>query len=236
MTNPDLTYNNIQTDSNDQILNKVMSAPVIYVRQDPQCGLCPDTYKVYIRSSVISDGNFDILKDPLFHAVDEACCLCEESCSTLNFYSPVDKRIIHYNVTLPKCCELFCDRCCKSEKCCVKYGDPLHASYGPNSNLRFGYYRRRYGCCWKLSPDEWEFFGKGGESKYKVEVECCASFNPCIQFCPLKLYIKKGGSEIGTIIRSPRGCCNCYTYEIQFPSGFTLEDRLLLIALCCKRL
>ena len=245
MTNPDLTYNNIQTDSNDQILNKVMSAPVIYVRQDPQCGLCPDTYKVYIHSTVISDGNFDILKDPLFHAVDEACCLCEESCSVLNFYSPFDKRIIYYNVAPPKCCEGFCGncckgfcgKCCKSESCCscVKYGKPLFASYGPTSNLRFGFYMRRYGCCWKLSPNEWEIFGKGGDSRYTVQVECCASFNPCIQFCPLKLYIKKGGSEIGTIIRSPRGCCNCYTYEIQFPSGFTLEDRLLLIAFCCKR-
>ena len=48
--------------TNDQILLKVMSAPVVYVRQDPKCSLCPDTYKVYIHTAVISDGNFDILK------------------------------------------------------------------------------------------------------------------------------------------------------------------------------
>ena len=102
--------------------------------------------------------------------------------------------------------------------------------------MRFGYYMRRYGCCWKLSPNEWEFFGKGGDSRYRVQVECCASFNPCIQMYPLKLYIKRGDSEIGTVIRSPRGCCGTYTFEIQFPSGLTLEDRLLLIAFCCKRL
>ena len=40
---------------NDQVLLKVMSAPVIYVRQDPKCSLCPDTYKVYIHTAVIGD-------------------------------------------------------------------------------------------------------------------------------------------------------------------------------------
>ena len=239
-TNQDVSYNNIQDDPNDQILNKVMTAPVIYVRQDPQCGLCPNTYKVYIHTAVIRDGNFGILKDPLFNAVDEACCFCEESCSVLNFYSPINKKIIHYNVTPPNCCGIFCGNCCAPKKCCscscIKYGPPLFASYGPTSDARFGYYMRRYGCCWKLSPDEWEFFGKGGVSRFRVQVECCASFNPCIQYCDLKFYIKKGDSEIGTVMRSPRGCCGSYTYEILFPSVFTLEDRLLLIAFCCKRL
>ena len=245
-TNHDLSYNNIQTDLNEQILNKVMTAPVIYVRQDPQCCLCPDTFKVYINACVIKDGNYDILKDPLFHVVDEACCLCEESCSSLNFYSPFDRKVIYYNVTPPSCCEGLCGNCCegscgnccKWKKCCscVEYGVPLYTSYGSTSNLRFGYYMRRYGCCWKLSPNEWEFFGKGGDSRYRVQVECWASFNPCIQMYPLKLYIKRGDSEIGTVIRSPRGCCGTYTYEILFPTGFTLEDRLLLIAFCCKRL
>ena len=67
---------------NDQVLLKVMSAPVIYVRQDPKCSLCPDTYKVYIHTAVIGDGNFDVLKDPLFNVVDDTCCICCKGCST----------------------------------------------------------------------------------------------------------------------------------------------------------
>ena len=129
--------------TNDQILLKVMSAPVVYVRQDPKCSLCPDTYKVYIHTAVISDGNFDILKDPLFNAVDDTCCICCKGCSILNFYSPLDNTTIHYNMTLPKCCE----QCCREQKCCscVKYGVPLNGSYGATADLRFGYYARRYG-------------------------------------------------------------------------------------------
>ena len=220
--------------TNDQVLLKVMSAPVVYVRQDPKCSLCPDTYKVYIHTAVISDGNFDILKDPLFNAVDDTCCICCKGCSILNFYSPLDNTIIHYNMTLPKCCE----QCCREQKCCscVKYGVPLNGSYGATADLRFGYYARRYGCCSTCSTDTWEFFGKMGESRFLVEVECCQAFNPCMHLCPLRLHIKTGDTEVGTIIRSPRGCCGTYTFEIQFPSSFTLEDRLLLIAFCCKRL
>ena len=231
-TNQAVVYNNV-TAPNDQILLKVMSAPVIYVREDPKCCFCPQTYKVYIHAQAISDGNFDILKDPLFNVVDDACCLCCTLCSVLNFYSPLDNSTIHYNMTLPKCCEKCCpDKCCA----CVRYGAPMNGSYGPTHDLRFGYYAQRYCCCCSCcgSPT-WEFFGKMGESRFMVEEECCQASNPCNHCCPLRFHIKNGGADIGTVIRSPRSCCGTYTYEIQFPSGFTLEDRLLLIAFCCKR-
>ena len=74
-TNQAVVYNNVAVAPNDQILTKVMSAPVIYVREDPKCCFCPQTYKVYIHAEAISDGNFDILKDPLFNVVDDACLL-----------------------------------------------------------------------------------------------------------------------------------------------------------------
>ena len=60
-TNPAIVYNNAPVAPNDQILLKVMTAPVIYVRQNPKCFLCPQTYTIYINSAVIADLNFDIL-------------------------------------------------------------------------------------------------------------------------------------------------------------------------------
>ena len=234
--NQAMVYNNAPVAPNDQILLKVMTAPVIYVRQNPKCSLCPQTYTIYINSAVIADLNFDILKDPLFNAVDEACCLCCSGCSTLNFYSPLDLSTIHYNITLPTCCEQCCKDCCKKKACCdcVDYGVPLNGSYGASADMRFGYYARRIACC-SCCSFCWEFFGRMGESRFMVELSCCQANNPCAHLYPLKFFIKKGEAEIGTVIRNPRGCCGTFTYEIQFPSEFTLEDRLLLIAFCCKR-
>ena len=224
--------------ANNELLNKVMTAPVIYVRQNPKCCLCPDTYKVYIHSAIISDGNFDILKDPLFDVVDDACACCCASYSVLKFYSPLDNSM-QYNMAFPGCCEDCCK--CKETKCCDchHYGVPLFGSYGANQDSRFGHYARKFcgncACCSALNSDLWEFFGKMNEPRFEVQVDCCQSFNPCMNLYPLTYHIKNGEQEIGTVTRSPRGCCGTYTYEIQFPSGLTLEDRLLLIAFCCKR-
>lgn len=236
-TNQAVVYNNVAVAPNDQVLTKVMSAPVIYVREDPKCCFCPQTYKVYIHAEAISDGNFDILKDPLFNVVDDACCTYCTPCSVLNFISPLDNTTIHYNASFPKCCEQCCPEKCCPEKCCacVRYGVPMRGSYGATLDMRFGHYARRYCCCTCCGAPTWEFFGKLGESRFLVEMECCQAFNPCNYCCPLKFHIKNGDADIGTVIRSPRSCCGTYSYEIIFPSSFTLEDRLLLIAFCCKR-
>ena len=216
---------------NDEILNKVMTAPVIYVREDGGCFLCPPSYKVYIHSEVISDGNFDILKDPLFNVEDDAKCCLFLSCSTLKFISPSDNNTIHYNLTLPKCIESCCPEKCFS---CPRYGPHCNGSYGATPDMKFGYYAQRYYLCSCCGTPTWEFFIKG-ESKFTVEMECFKAFIPCNQLCELKFQIKNGASELGTIIRHPKGLCGTFTYQIQFPSEFTLEERLLLIAFCCKR-
>jgi hypothetical protein len=39
---------------------------------------------------------------------------------------------------------------------------------------------------------------------------------------------------LGQLSRSPKCLCSWYTYEIQFPTDPTVEDRLMMIALCCK--
>lgn len=227
--------------ANNDLLNKVMTAPVIYVRQDPKCACCPETYKVYIHTAVIGDGNFEVLKDLLFRVVDDACCKCSETCSVLKFYSPVED-IVQYNIAYPGCCENCCKDCCKKKCCdcnCYSYGMPLFGSYGDTQSSRFGHYARRFCgdccCCSYLNSDQWEFFGNALDSRYYIEVDCCQSFSPCMNLYPLNFHIKSGEQIIGNVIRSPKGCCGTYTYEIQFPTGLTLEDRLLLIAFCCKQ-
>ena len=243
LTNQDAVFSEATSaPTDDQSIIKVMTAPVVYVRENPKCCFCPDTYKVYIHSAVISDGNFDILRDPLFDAVDIACCACFQPCSALNFLSPADPTLVHYNIRFPTCCEQLCARCCNFKDCCkcscdcscISYQNPLYASYGATSSRRFGYYARRVHCC-ALCSTKWEFFGKMDDSRYIVEVDCCQAKNPCNHCYPLNFYIKRENVEIGKVIRSPRSCCGTYTYEIQFPSGLSLEDRLLLIAFCCKR-
>ena len=236
-----LEVNQVQVyGANNQLLYKLMSAPVVYVRQDPKCSLCPQTYKVYIHTAVIGDGNFEVLKDPLFSVIDEACCLFCESCTTLNFYSVLDNTI-QYNVSYKKCCDECCK--CKETKCCdcncTAYGPSLFGSYGANQDSRFGRFTQRFCgnccCCSYLNSDEYEFFGKMDESRFVVKVDCCQSFSCCMHLYPLYYHILNGDQLIGNVIRSPRGCCGTYTYEIQFPAGLTLEDRLLLVAFCCKR-
>ena len=234
---------------NNDLLNKVMTSPVIYVRQNPKCALCPDTYNVYIHTAVIGDGNFEVLKDLLFRVVDDACCKFSESCSVLKFYSSADDTIL-YNVAYPGCCEDCCKDCCscKSEKSkccdckcnnCYTYGAPLHASYGDNQSSRFGHYARRFCgdccCCSYLNSNQWEFFDNSSNSRYYIEMDCSQSFSPCMNLYPLNFHIRSGEQIIGNVIRSPRGCCGTYTFEIQFPTGLSLEDRLLLIAFCCKQ-
>lgn len=228
--------------ANYDLLNKLMTAPVMYVQQDPKCSCCPDTFKVYIHAALITDKNFALLKDPLFNVVDDTCCKCSESCSQLNFHSAMDNSI-QYNVAPMTCCERCCAECCaeccKPKKCCdcscVSYGPPLFASFGNTQNFRFGRYSRRYALCSCCESWAWEFFGKMGDSRYIVEVDCCESFNPCINNYPLHFHIKYKDQRIGVVTRSPMSCCGTFTYEIQFPNGLTLEDRLLLIAFCCKQ-
>lgn len=229
--------------ANNEILNKVMAAPVVYVRQDPKCSFCPDTHKVYIHTAVIGDGNFEVLKDPIFNVIDEACSCCCTTCSGINFYSPIDNTV-QYNIAFPQCCDDCCKggertKCCENCCNCVKYGPAIYGSYGSTVDNKFGHYARRYwgccSCCTTLNAIRFEFFGKMGESRFIVEVDCCDSFRPCMNLYPLHFHILNGEQKIGTITRSPRGCCGTYTYEIEFPAGLTLEDRLLLIGFCCKR-
>lgn len=227
---------------NPELFSKIMNSPVVYIREDPKCCLCPETYKVYIYSAVITDQQYDVLKDLVFSVVDDACSVCCESCSHLNFYGPSGTDL-QFFVAFPGCLEDCCKDCCKCGGCCqcncVQYGQPLRGYYGNTRDNFFGWYAKRF--CGLCSPfqycnsDTYEFFGKMQDSRLLLKVNCWESFNPCINCYPLHFHLFKGQQDYGVITRSPRGCCGTFTYEIQFPPGLTLEERLLLIAFCCKR-
>lgn len=223
-----LTTPPIPSTINRNLLNKLEKAPYVYIRENLCFGCCIKSFSVYTAKE---------LGELLYTVKDEGCCnVFFKSCAKLCFYDP--KNSAQFLFTYPDCCQNFClCKCCKCDcKCdiCHAYSEPLVGYYGNTKDITLGQYRRQYCCLSCCSAPTWIFYNKLGEITLKVKLSCCDYANPCFAFCKLFFDIYQGGQILGQFSRSPRCFCSGYTYEIQFPADITVEDRLMLIALCCK--
>jgi len=222
---------------NRDLLAKLQNTPYVYVRENLCFVCCTKSFDVFTAPMVVT--NFGELSELLYTVKDE--CPCDhifQSCAKLNFYAPDNSQQLWF--TYPGCCEnLLCCKLCKCKcecKCdpCHNYSEPLIGYYGNTKDVTLGHYRRQYCCVALCCQPTWILYDKTNNESLKVRLSCYDHINPCSKYCKINFEILRGEQTIGQLTRNPRCICNGFTYEIQFPANTSVEDRLLLIALCCK--
>ena len=214
------------------LLTKLLNSPYAYVRADNCCGLCKETFRVYVSPSKVT--NYSALNDLVYRGRVEGCCLC--CCPKLYFYPP-NTKVTQFFFDRP-----CCDECCKSKCCdCYVYSDPLIGYYGGNKNNRIGHYRTRYCCitgiCAHLNPATTIVYSDKGHPTFEDRIDCCDTFNPCLTCCEVNFPIYKYNTDqvVGNFKRSAKKCCGTYDFEIEFRNDATIEEKIIFIASCCAQ-
>jgi hypothetical protein len=227
---------------NRDLLGKLQATPYVYIRENLCLGCCTSSFSVYTAGMVVQ--NYGELSELLYTVKDENCFdICIPSCARLVFYSPDNTQQVWF--TYPDCCETCflcklckcdCKDCCKCgcPEMCYRYSPPLIGYYGNTKDVRVGQVRRQYFCIPFCFPPTWTIYNKSDEETLKVKLSCYDNINPFSRFCKIFFDIYRGEQILGQLSRSPKCLCSGYTYEIQFPTDTTVEDRLMMIALCCK--
>lgn len=245
---PFLTSPAIPSTVNREILSDLKGTQYCYIRENLCCGCCTKSFDVYIATNPVL--NYGELNKRIYNVKEEGCCdcsVCRNNCTRLSFYAGNDNSYQLW-FTYPKCCDCsdccncycLCCRCDCKCKCdcncdCNTYSEPLIGYYGNTTDISFGQYRRQF-YCWALCcAPTWIFYNTSNQdNNLKVKLTCYDYINPCSGCCKLNFDILRGENVIGHLTRSPACFCSGFVYEIVFPTDTTIEERLMLIALCCK--
>lgn len=82
------------------LLTKLLNSPYAYVRADNCCGLCKETFRVYVSPTKVT--NYSALNDLVYRGRIEGCCLC--CCPKLYFYPP-NSKVTQFFFDRPCCYE-----------------------------------------------------------------------------------------------------------------------------------
>lgn len=219
----------------EDLYNKLVSSPYAYVHVKECCfNLCP-CYQikcdVYASNQKIEGNDFN---DLIFRVDREICCTYCQRCAKIRVYPPnSDNQLLFY--TYPNCC-LCVKTCCNCS--CYSYGDPLLGYFGDDMNNTFGNFRRKFCGCIRFleicNPDRYEFYGRTGETRFELVLDCLTYCNPAKSCYPIVYNIIKDSNAIGKVTFRPLCCCKPIIAEIEFPPNFNLDDRLLLVGFCCS--